>query len=759
MGIYAESSVWQTESISLDSSNSGTSKILVFTWVNSNSWGEYQPPISIDNVELTSNYAVNELQAVVVGDSVELKVYGHTGLVQWQQCNDSSSWIDISGYTHATERFVATWSPTFKMFYRARISDSDCLPHTPTYSSIIRHKIIPAYSMLEVGDFYKGGVVYTTDGAGNGTVVPRRNQMDSVIWGELNVFLNASSHSDGIANTLNIVNGCSIRPIAASVCYDLAMAHYNDWYLPAHDQLLQLYTQSSIIGGFEDARPCWSSTEISYSQAYTQQGELLSYKTDLYNIRCVRNFTSTQKMVYSYVWAPAQYTTIQYVLQPQSHSLCAGENVSLSVGVSGTSPYTYQWYKDGLLLNGATNSVLSLNNVQSSEGGIYTCESSNTCRTIISDPANLKVIVLNVNSGVDSRICKGANSQINITSSSSYPVISGVLSYSWMPITGLSSGSVANPLANPVQSTTYAVTLIDQLGCTATDSLTLTVGVPFENEEICLVTVDQTSGKNKVIWDKTLNVGTQYYLIYKETGANDFTNVGNVNYTQPGEFIDVFSQPQSYSNRYKISCLDTCNNESQLSFFHKTINLTLSSNGSTMGLQWNDYIEESGSFIPSWFYIYRGINPSSMVVIDSVSGGLGSYNDMNIFDVYYYKVGVKRTSGCGNSKSIIWAYSNQKNNSSLLGIEDVTMGSMNISPNPFYESTTILIPNVQILNNNSKILISDVTGKIVRTINISNYNIKQSCIQIEIDRGDLKPGIYFVELSGNRVYRGKLIVE
>ncbi|MBU0489320.1 MAG: T9SS type A sorting domain-containing protein, partial [Bacteroidetes bacterium] len=233
--------------------------------------------------------------------------------------------------------------------------------------------------------------------------------------------------------------------------------------------------------------------------------------------------------------------------------------------------------------------------------------------------------------------------------------------------------------------------------------------------------------------------------------VNNFGLMGNVPYDSESYFIDYTSQPEVHGDKYKISLIDTCSNESAKSPFHKTMNLTIAAFGSTMGLNWDDYIDESGSFVPAKYYIYRGSAPDNMSLLDSISGSFNSYNDLNVFSVYYYIIGVKKNPPC-NVNGSAYSYSNQNDNSTFVGINTPTYGTITVSPNPFNESTIISIPNYQITNNNAEIKISDVTGKVVRTVKFTNN-------QTVIERGDLKVGIYFVELRGERIYRGKLIVE
>ena len=51
--------------------------------------------------------AQNQWYAVLVGDTVELRVTGAHGDLQWQESNDSLIWSDISGLTDSIVTFVA----------------------------------------------------------------------------------------------------------------------------------------------------------------------------------------------------------------------------------------------------------------------------------------------------------------------------------------------------------------------------------------------------------------------------------------------------------------------------------------------------------------------------------------------------------------------------------------------------------------------------------------------------------------------------
>jgi uncharacterized repeat protein (TIGR01451 family) len=58
--------------------------------------------------------------------------------------------------------------------------------------------------------------------------------------------------------------------------------------------------------------------------------------------------------------------------QPMSQSVSAGANVSFNVEVSGSPPFTYQWYFEGAPLAGGTGATLTLTNVAATQAGTYT---------------------------------------------------------------------------------------------------------------------------------------------------------------------------------------------------------------------------------------------------------------------------------------------------------------------------------------------------------------------------------------------------
>lgn len=74
-------------------------------------------------------------------------------------------------------------------------------------------------------------------------------------------------------------------------------------------------------------------------------------------------------------------------------------------------------------------------------------------------------------SAVPPSICPGSTSQLLTTAQGGV----GTYSYQWLPITGLNDPSLRNPLASPTLTTIYHVTVSDQGGHSAGDSVEITI--------------------------------------------------------------------------------------------------------------------------------------------------------------------------------------------------------------------------------------------------------------------------------------------
>ena len=80
-----------------------------------------------------------------------------------------------------------------------------------------------------------------------------------------------------------------------------------------------------------------------------------------------------------------------FAVQPQSQGVRVGGNVTLSVTAAGSGSFTYQWYKNGVLIPGATSSSYTITSFGSGSPGSYTIGASDGVGFLTSAAAVLSV--------------------------------------------------------------------------------------------------------------------------------------------------------------------------------------------------------------------------------------------------------------------------------------------------------------------------------------------------------------------------------
>ncbi len=153
----------------------------------------------------------------------------------------------------------------------------------------------------------------------------------------------------------------------------------------------------------------------------------------------------------------------------------ACENTATALSATATvglgTITSYQWTPStGLSSSSVQNPTATLANTQT-----YTVKVTDNIGCTAQDQVivNISTNYPAVNAGADVTICDGISSSIGGSPTGSGA--SGTYTYAWSPASNLNSVSVANPSANPSATQTYTVTVKDQLGCSASDAMVVTV--------------------------------------------------------------------------------------------------------------------------------------------------------------------------------------------------------------------------------------------------------------------------------------------
>ncbi len=80
-----------------------------------------------------------------------------------------------------------------------------------------------------------------------------------------------------------------------------------------------------------------------------------------------------------------------FQFQPSDTTVSAGGTASLSVGIVGSAPISYQWFKNGTAIVGGNQTYLTFPNAQASDSGVYSVIITNPAGTVTSTNATLTV--------------------------------------------------------------------------------------------------------------------------------------------------------------------------------------------------------------------------------------------------------------------------------------------------------------------------------------------------------------------------------
>lgn len=153
---------------------------------------------------------------------------------------------------------------------------------------------------LAVGDTFAGGIVMVLPSGNTPGLIVAGGEL-SLEWGGFSINTLATSATDGAANTARIIDEIgnnSGTPYAAQYCnvhsVSVGAVTYDDWFLPASDQLAELITAdiSESIGIFSNTY--WSSSEVDDFTAVTVTNIATGASSDkrsLRWVRCARAFT------------------------------------------------------------------------------------------------------------------------------------------------------------------------------------------------------------------------------------------------------------------------------------------------------------------------------------------------------------------------------------------------------------------------------------------------------------------------------------
>jgi len=340
-----------------------------------------------------------------------------------------------------------------------------------------------------------------------------------------------------------------------------------------------------------------------------------------------------------------QYDVPLIIENPVGGAFCAGDNHELLVGYTRSDSALFQWFKDGQVIPAATNDTLAFDSLTIADEGNYFCRVMNSYGYDNSNPVFLKIT-----SPPDILVqpedsWREAGKQVN------YQVVFGgspPLAFQW----SLDGEDIEGANLPEYKFIPYDSTQEGLYSCRISNACGTVEAEPFSMylaPQLCMVTIDTTTGKNLIVWEKKTKAPIFAYKVMRESvAAGIYDELGTVPFDDLSVFEDSIADPTSQAYLYKIIAIDTADNETDVDLCkpHKTIHLLVSLNEEFQSAQlsWDNYY----GFEYQTYVIFRSETGTGFQQVQEISASLNSWTDRDstVTEDPFYRIAVLKPGSC-----------------------------------------------------------------------------------------------------------------
>ncbi len=269
--------------------------------------------------------------------------------------------------------------------------------------------------------------------------------------------------------TDNQNGGCSVeQTVVAEVPNYEINVNFEVENIECEDELMVQFQNASTFGNNEIVAWEWT---FSTGQTSQEEMPILSITQDM-QLTVQLEVMIDDGCTYSFD-QPIAFDVAMTDLSFMNNTISACANTPISLNADANTTYQYEWEGAGISNANAMNPVVEVS--ESTEytvtvtnfNGLDTCEIVRTINVDV-EAADLSFLPDNV------LACEGGSVNLNENAQ-------GNFTYNWNPSISLDDGSAVNPMATPLETTTYNVTITNQDGvggCEYITAVTAIVGDP-----------------------------------------------------------------------------------------------------------------------------------------------------------------------------------------------------------------------------------------------------------------------------------------
>ncbi len=284
------------------------------------------------------------------------------------------------------------------------------------------------------------------------------------------------------------------------------------------------------------------STQSSYvGTTGTGYGRVTRTALASFDSATTGTFSSTQTDTESYTIGSFSIT------DPQSQTVNPGANVTFSVTVTGTGPFSYLWYKGVDSIPTATSSSYTINGVTAANAGTYKVVVTKGATSLTSGGA---VLAVNVAPSITQdpqslTVNEGVNATFTVTATGTAP-----LGYQWKKgvviINNATNSSYTVTNATSGSNGTYSVVVSNIVTTATSANATLTVNAPVNTAPtITTEPVSQTVSAGSSATFTVIASGTAPFTYVWKLGNDPINNATNSSYTttNAGNYTVIVTNP------------------------------------------------------------------------------------------------------------------------------------------------------------------------------------------------------------------------